>query len=185
MLNFSFFERVRNFFIQLFLLPVSLLFQLLYGSSLVIIIIALSYNIELLLTFVSGMPIIWDIAWGFLGISQIKKRHSLVGASFDDTTYTYSSQENVEKYVKDTSGNILGTYTTKQKIEHYGESDKMIGTRFLLQLTLLRRVISILVSFFAIFSNSYAVSTRPINSISYKKNAYIYFDIIKPITSSN
>lgn len=175
--NLSLKKRIYNFLIQIFLLPVSVFFQCLYGSSLVVIIIALLFEPTLLLAFFVGGPILWDVLWGFLGLSMIKKKIARLGRDFDDESYSYETEEIVEKNIQDTSGNIIATYEAKETVSHYGESDSMIAARFAFQFTILRRIISILAAFFAIFINTYAVSTKPIKGKKCNEYLYAYFDI--------
>ena len=169
MIKISLIRRIWNFILQILLLPLSVVYQGLFGYTFVVLVLSIGGaffdSSSLMGFFVLPITLVWDYCWGFVGIRIVQKRFARINQNYDNDVSSYQTLENVDKDIKDNSGTVVGSYTTKEQVTHYVESDEMMATRFALQIVLLYRIVSIVAAFFAIFTDKYAVSVKPLGKL--------------------
>lgn len=190
---FSFWKRLLQVLLQIALLPLSALFSVLGGwvfwFNATILVIGIiegefdaSYFLMNLITSAMASCITVPIATALLiPIESLKKKSYFIDAE-EGTTYTYQAEVSHDIYNK--YGDVVGTYKTTETKEGYNLSSgekKNVKKFILLSIVALPcRIISLIASIVACFTDKFFVSIKPVVGIGeYNRFLHTYFDIIK------
>lgn len=186
----KFWNKIKQILLQILLLPVSTLIEITGGLCVLYIIYCIVSCFTrpspiLLFEFLLVILVFWShvLARPFTAIIfHIKDSDSY--DEYTDSGIEYTRMESVQHEITDTSGTVVGYYESTEPVTHYEMSDEEFGERLLYILycsvALPCRIISLLLSIVALFTNKFFVSVRrPVNC---RDNPVLhkYFDLVIP-----
>lgn len=187
MRRLSFAEKFYNLIVQILLLPFSVISQCLYGSTLLFIVFIITVGIVKDTNIILGLVsipcfITWDGLWGFLGVRVLKNKWiKAVDIFFQDSVDDWEDDYDLEDIDVDSEDiDENSNSCTHEEASEYLATKQLEMARFALQFTLVRRIISIIAAFFALFTDKYAVSPKVYDNLKYDFDnfkLYAYYDI--------
>ena len=194
----KFWDKIKQIFLQILLLPVSFWIELtggfcIWGTLLCIVVGFASIFTEpsgfalillcLIMCLLMGFYVWHHLAKPFTYLI-LKIKNTSCYNDYTDSGAWYTSMESVRHEITDTSGTVVGYYESTEPVEHYDMSDEEFKERCLYILycsvALPCRIISLLLSILALFTNKFFVSVRQPVHCTFNTTAHKYFDLIIP-----